>query len=150
MKKMHLFLILCLVLLSGSYAAAQVSLRITANSTVVTDGRIELKDQKRIQWFVADGMPYNAGYAYEFGPVYLVAPNGAKTVLKAKEVMNGPVCHYSISKSWFDQYPQGFAIQMDAITRYNPDHSSEKLPFSAQDLKLKVVPVPASTIAPSN
>jgi hypothetical protein len=142
MKQMFVRLILCLALSSGSVAIAQqLSLKVTANSAVVTDGRIELKDQKRIQWFVNDAMPYNAGYAYEFGPVYLVAANGDKVELKAKEVMNGPVFHYSVSKHWLAQYPQGFVLQLGAVTRHNPDHSHEELPFSQDDLKLKVVPV---------
>lgn len=141
MKKMFSLLVLCLVVSLGSVVVAQQpSIRLSANSAPVTDGRIELKDQKRLQWFIDDSKPMNAGYAYEFGPVYLVAPNGQKTVLKAKEVMNGPVFRYSVSKFLFDQHPQGFVLEMDAITRYNPDHSTDKLVFDNKFVKLQIVP----------
>ena len=141
MKKMFSLLVLCLVVSLGSAVVAQQpSIRLTANSAPVTDGRIELKDQKRMQWFIEDGKPMNAGYAYEFGPIYMVGPNGQKTALKAKEVMNGPVCHFSVSKSQLAQFPQGFVLQMDAITRHNPDHSTDKLVFDDKYMKVQIVP----------
>jgi hypothetical protein len=69
-----------------------------------------------------------------------VAPNGAKTLLKAKDVVNGPVFHYSVSKTHFQQHPQGFKIQLEQIVRYNPDRSFETLPYSNDDLTIRVVP----------
>ena len=142
MKKLFAILLVCLVASCTAFAQCKkLTMRVTANSTVVTDGRIELKDQKRLIWIVGDCAPLNAGYAYEFGPLYLVAPNGEKTALKAKEVNNGPVFHYSISKQFLVQYPQGFDLELEAIKRYNPDHSSEILPYKPEDLRLKVVPV---------
>jgi hypothetical protein len=141
MKQLFALVVICLAFSWGSTAyAQQPGLRVSANSTIVTDGTISLKDQQRIQWFVQDGKPTNAGYAYEFGPVYLVAPNGDKTLLKAKDVVNGPVFHYSVSKTHFQQYPQGFKIQLDQIVRYNPDRSFETLPYSNDDLTIRVVP----------
>jgi hypothetical protein len=150
MKQMFALLILCLVACSTAFAQqSKPTLKITANSTIVTNGVIELKDQKRILWFVTDGMPSNSGYAYEFGPLTLVAANGDRVPLKPKEVCNGPLFHYSISNTYLKQYPQGFEIELAEIKRHNPDHSSEVLPFTAKDLKLKIVPAPATAPSPA-
>lgn len=141
----HLFSILLLCLLLGANAVAQTAkptLKVSANSTEVTNGVVEYKDQKRMLWIVTDGMPANSGYAYEFGPLYLVTPEGQRIVVKAKEVNNGPVFHYSLSKNDMSQHPNGFTLELDPIRRHNPDHSSEILPFDAQALQVKFVALP--------
>jgi hypothetical protein len=40
----------------------------------------------------------------------------------------------------FQQYPQGFKLEIDAIKRYNPNNTSEILPFPKKDLELNIVP----------
>lgn len=144
MKKLSALLILCLVACSLAFAQqSRPTIKITANSAPVTNGIVELKDQQRIMWFVTDGMPANSGYAYEFGPLELIAPNGDRSSIKPAEVRNGPVFYYSVSKSLFQQYPKGFEIALTSIKRHNPDHNVETLPFVAKDLTLKIVPAPA-------
>jgi hypothetical protein len=92
MKHLLTFLIVCFALSTYTFGQQnKLTMKVTANSAVVSNSTVEVKDQKRILWFVGDCMPMNSGYAYEFGPLYLVAPNGQRSELKAKEVCNGPV-----------------------------------------------------------
>lgn len=136
---MVFLVIFCLVAWGSSLVAQQPALKIMANSADL-QGDLVLKGTQRIVFMVSDGMPAESGYAYEFGPLYLVSPTGDMVELHGKSVENRPIFFYSLRASNLEAYPQGFKLRLEGITRHNPNSSSERLPFKAGELEINVVP----------
>ena len=143
MKKIGVVIALFVAVLGfQSVFAEQARMEIKANSNVV-DGAVTLNQTKRLSFLVYDGLPLEAGYAYEFGPIDLVKPNGERMVIQTARMQNGPIMHYSLYAKMLKLSPEGFSLEIGPIKRYNPNGTNEVLDFPKTSRTLQFIPPPS-------
>lgn len=141
MKRFCAFLALIVVVFASQSVFGQnVRLDVKANSALVKDA-VTLDQTKRMSFLVYDEMPLESGYAYEFGAIELVKPDGSRIILQTARMENGPILHYSVRSKLIGLSPEGFVLEIGPIKRYNPNNTSEILPFSKADRSISFLPV---------
>ena len=140
MKRIGAVLALLFVFFTAQSAFGQdVSMSVMANSVSVEDA-IQLDQTKRLSFLVYDNMPLESGYAYEFGALELIMPNGNRVEIQSSQVKNGPIMHYSVRTKLLLQSPTGFVLEMGPIKRHNPDNTSEVLKISKKARTIEFIP----------
>lgn len=138
MKQKVLLLICSFCLVAGSVLAQSPSLRVFANSQPV-EGTLEIASYNRIALVVEDGMPRDAGYAYEFSAIQLIPKgDGTPSEFRKSVVEITPVSMIGMGPRRNADLLGEFTLRLEWVKRYNPDGSIDLLEIPEEELSIPV------------